>query len=110
VGEGPAAEFAGFLRLCRELPDIDAALARPDAAPVPREPAVLYALVGALAERCRADGAPLSGFVRYALRLPDEFALLALRDALAIQPKLAALPEVQRWVADARRKGLFPAA
>ena len=46
----------------------------------------------------------------YALRLPDEFALLALRDALAAQPRLAALPAVQAWIARARQKGLFLAA
>ena len=110
VGDGPAAEFVGFLRLYRELPDLDQVLARPDTAPVPREPAVLYALVGALVERCRQGQAPLHNFVTYALRLPDEFALLALRDALAVQPQLAALPAVQQWIAKARQKGLFLAA
>jgi hypothetical protein len=35
---------------------------------------------------------------------------LALRDALAVQPKLAALPSVQQWIAKARQKGLFLAA
>jgi MoxR-like ATPase len=110
VGDGPAAEILGFLRLYRELPDLDAVLARPDAAPVPREPAVLYALVGALVEKCRQARAPLPSFVTYALRLPDEFALLALRDALAVNPKLAALPAVQQWIARARQKGLFLAA
>jgi MoxR-like ATPase len=107
VGDGAAAEFLGFLRLYRELPDLDGVLARPDAAPVPREPAVLYALVGALVERCRADQAPLAGFVKYALRLPDEFGVLALRDALPLNPKLAGLPAVQQWIARARQKGLF---
>ena len=110
VGEGPAAEFVGFLRLFRELPDLDAVLARPDTSPVPREPAVLYALVGALVEQCRSNQAPLADFVRYALRLPDEFALLALRDALAVNGKLAALPAVQQWIARARQKGLFVGA
>ena len=110
VGDGPAAEFLGFLRLYRELPDLDQVLARPDQAPVPREPAVLYALVGALVEKCRQAAAPLPAFVTYALRLPDEFALLALRDALAVNPRLAALPAVQRWIAQARQKGLFLAA
>ena len=51
--------------------------------------------------------APLAGFARYATRLPDEFALLAFRDALAVQPKLVALPAVQQWIAKARGKGLF---
>jgi hypothetical protein len=110
VGDGPAAEFLGFLRLYRELPDLDTVLARPDVAPVPREPAVLYALVGALVERCRHSQTPLAGFVTYALRLPDEFAMLALRDALAVNPKLASLPPVQQWIAKARQKGLFLAA
>ncbi|HVK08995.1 MAG TPA: MoxR family ATPase [Gemmataceae bacterium] len=107
VGDGPAAEFLGFLRLYRELPDLDQLLARPDQAPVPREPAVLYALVGALVEKCRPPGAGLAGFAAYAPRLPDEFALLALRDALAVNAKLAALPAVQQWIARARAKGLF---
>jgi ATPase family associated with various cellular activities (AAA) len=110
VGDGPAAEFLGFLRLYRELPDLDQVLTRPDSAVVPREPAVLYALVGALVERCRADQAPLTSFVKYALRLPEEFAVLALRDALAVNPKLVALPAVQQWITQARAKGLFLAA
>jgi hypothetical protein len=110
VGDGAAAEFLGFWRLYRELPDVEVALASPETTPVPREPAVLYALVGALVEVCRRDQAPLPAFVKYATRLPDEFALLAMRDALAIQPKLVSLPGVQQWIASARGKGLFLAA
>jgi hypothetical protein len=110
VGEGPAAEFAGFLALYRELPDVDAALAKPDSAPVPREPAVLYALVGAIAERVRAGAAPAAAAVRYTSRFPDEFALLAVRDLLAVSPALAGDPSVQTWIAQARGRGLFLAA
>ena len=110
VGDGAAAEFVGFLRLCRELPDLDAVLRDPDRAPVPRESAVLYALVGALVELCRADRAPLANFVRYASRLPDEFGLLAMRDAVAVNRTLVGLPAVQDWIARARTTGLFPAA
>ncbi len=110
VGDGPAAEFVAFLRLYRELPDLGVVLQSPDTAPVPTDPAVLYALVGALVETCKQDQAPLANFVKYATRLPDEFALLAVRDALAVQPKLVALPAVQQWVARARARGLFPAA
>jgi MoxR-like ATPase len=110
VGDGAAAEFLGFLRLYRELPDLDQLLSRPESSPVPREPAVLYALVGALVERCRQAKAPLQALVAYALRLPDEFALLALRDATAVLPKLASLPAVQQWISKARQKGLFQAA
>jgi hypothetical protein len=109
VGEGPAAEFAGFLRLYRALPDLDEVLRRPAAAVVPGEPAVLYALAGALAERCRSAPPPvLANVVAYAARLPDEFAVLALRDALAVRPQLIALPAAQQWLAGARRRGLLP--
>lgn len=107
VGDGGAAEFVAFLKLYRELPDLDDVLSRPDAASVPREPAVLFALVGALVERCRADQAPLVGFVKYAFRLPEEFSVMALRDALALNPRLAGLPAVQKWIAQARSKGFF---
>ena len=107
MGEGAAAEFIGFLRLYRDLPDLDAVLTQPETTPVPREPAVLYALVGALVERCRNEQAPPTNFVKYALRFPDEFAVLALRDALAINAKLVSLPLVQQWLVQARSKGLF---
>jgi hypothetical protein len=110
VGEGPATEFAGFLALYRELPDVDAALAKPESATVPREPAVLYALVGAIAERVRAGAAPAAAAVRYTSRFPDEFALLAVRDLLSVSPTLAGDPSVQAWIAQARGRGLFLAA
>lgn len=110
VGDGAAAEFAGFLALYRELPDIDAVLADPAGAPVPKEPAVLYALVGAMVERCRVGAAPAVNFARYGMRLPDEFGVLALRDAVALDRKLVAEPAVQMWIADARAKGLFVGA
>jgi hypothetical protein len=77
---------------------------------VPHEPAVLYALGGALVEKSKADTAPLANIVRYAARLPDEFALLALRDALAVRPQSVSMPVVQQWIARARTQGLFPSA
>jgi hypothetical protein len=110
VGEGPAAEFVGFLQLYRQLPDVDAVLAAPATASVPAEPAVLCSLVGALVERLRSDRARAGNFVKYAARLPDEFGMLALRDALSMDPKLVQNPDVFRWVDDARRKGLFVSA
>lgn len=83
VGDGPAAEFVAFLQTYRELPDVDALLKNPDKAKVPAKPAVLYALCGAVAERCRHGEAELrNSAVKYMLRLPDEFAILAMKDAI----------------------------
>jgi hypothetical protein len=110
VGDGPAAEFAGFLELYRHLPDVDAVLASPTTAPVPTDPAVLYALVGALVERCRAKAALPASFARYAMRLPDEFGMLALRDAVSLDRTLVGDAAVQTWITKAREKGLFVGA
>lgn len=58
---------------------------------MPREPAILYALAGALAEHCReADAPTLQAFVQYAGRMPEEFGVLAMRDAVAANPKVIA--------------------
>jgi hypothetical protein len=110
VGDGPAAEFAAFVQLYRHLPDVDVVLASPSTAPVPQEPAVLYALVGALVERCRAKKALAGNFARYGMRLPDEFGMFALRDAVALDRGLVADSAVQDWIAQARSKGFFVAA
>jgi hypothetical protein len=108
VGEGPSAEFVGFVRICKDLPDLDQVLRQPTTTTVPQQPAVLYALVGALVEKCRqADQATLSAFVQYGTRLPDEFGVLAMRDVLAINPKLISLPAAQTWLTKARQRGLF---
>jgi hypothetical protein len=111
VGDGPAAEFAAFLKLYEQLPDVDAVLANPTSSPVPsREPAVLFSLVGAMVERCRKNKSLAGNFARYAQRLPDEFAVLALRDAVSLDRSLVSQPDVQKWIAAARQKGLFAAA
>jgi hypothetical protein len=109
VGEGPAAEFVGFCRMYRELPDLDQVFLSPALTPVPKEPAVLYALCGALVERCRnADPKQLGAFAQYAGRMPDEFGVLAMRDALTVAPSLLSLSPAQAWLARARQRGLFP--
>jgi hypothetical protein len=51
VGAGAATEFSGFLRMFRELPNIDATLLNPIGEPVPDAPAAQYAVASALAQR-----------------------------------------------------------
>ncbi len=74
IGEGCAAEFCAFVRTYRSVPDIDALLANPAAAPVPAQPDVLYAVVQAAAEKCRNDRSKIPGALKYAGRLQKEFA------------------------------------
>src|SRR5262249_17954946 len=89
VGQGAAVEFVAFVEIRSKLPDPDQVLATPATAPVPREPAILYALAGALAEHCRhADTTTLQAFALYVGRMPEEFAVLAMRDAVAANSKV----------------------
>jgi hypothetical protein len=86
VGAGAATEFSGFLRMFRELPDIDAVLMNPQRAPVPEGASAQYAVASALA-RCASD----TNFDRvctYLERLPTEFRVLCVRDATLREPAL----------------------
>jgi hypothetical protein len=99
VGEGPAAEFVAFCRIYRDLPDVDQVLANPLTCSVPSDPAVLYALAGALTERCRkTDDRLLGAAVTYVGRLPDEFGVLTVRDVAAVNPRVLTVPQASGWL------------
>lgn len=80
VGEGAAAEFMGYLKYYRDLPNLDALLMNPGKAPVPEEPATLYALSTGLATKATKDS--MERVVQYALRMPAEFQVLLMKDAI----------------------------
>lgn len=95
VGEGAAAEFVGFVRIFRKLPNPDAILLNPTTADVPRDPATLYALTGALAQR-----ATESNFERvctYSERMPQEFSVLMVSIAARRNPDLANTQAFTKW-------------
>jgi hypothetical protein len=119
VGEGPAAEFYGFLKMYQTLPDLDLVLASPTTATIPKEPDVVCAVIGGLIEKVRQEKTKAGAFAKYVTRFPDEYGMLGLRDLLAMNthrgkngqllpdPSLAANPVVVGWIQDARKKGLF---
>lgn len=85
VGEGPAAEFIGFLKIFRKLPSPDAIMLNPSTHPVPDiadkgSSAVLYALCGALVNKTTADN--FGRVMQYIQRMPAEFSVLYVRDVL----------------------------
>lgn len=101
IGEGPAAEFVGYLRIYRGLPEIDPILASPDVCTLPTEPSVLYALIGALVERAKnASNQIMEVLYKLANRLPAEFGALLVRDLVAINRASLLLPAAQRWLAN----------
>lgn len=98
VGEGAAAEFTGFCKVFRELPDPDHILADPDAAFVPEEPATIYALCEVLARRAAAETS--ESIIRYASRLPSEFGVLLVRDSVRTDRAMVDSPAFSRWAED----------
>jgi hypothetical protein len=97
VGEGPAAEFCAFLKIYRNLPNPDLIVMNPKTAEVPKDPATMYALTGALSTRATTEN-----FVRileYMKRLTPEFTVLFVRDALHKTPGIANTKEFITWAA-----------
>ena len=95
IGEGAAAEFVGFMRIYRKLPNPDAILMNPTTADVPSDPATLYALAGALADR--ASESNLERLVTYCTRMPAEFSVLSISHAVRKTPGLANTAAFTRW-------------
>lgn len=95
VGEGAAAEFVGYLRIYRKLPNPDGVLLNPKTSDVPSDPATLYALSGALSER--ATEGNMERFNDYIERMPKEFSVLAMSMACRRDPDLCNTAAFTRW-------------
>jgi hypothetical protein len=95
VGEGAAAEFVGFLKIYRKLPNPDAILLNPDSADVPTDPATLYALSGAISHRI--SQANIARAVTYLSRCPAEFSVLAMSMAVRRDPTITSTKGFIDW-------------
>lgn len=97
VGMGTAVEFLAFIKLFRELPDMDYVINNPEKAPVPNGD-VLYAVAAALAHR--AEPSNFGNILRYVRRLPMEYMTMTVRDAAQRNPALGKTKEFIDWVVD----------
>ena len=97
VGSAFASEFVGFVKIIRSLPSIDAIMIEPTTAPVPENPAALFAVATALASRMDEKNA--GRVIKYADRMPEEFGVLCIRDGLRREPKAANNREFIKWAA-----------
>ena len=88
IGEAPAGEFLAFAEVWGKLPSVESIVAYPQGAyvPQPNEPALTYALCGALARE--ATRSNLAAIVSYAERLPSDFTVLLVTDAIRRDPAL----------------------
>jgi hypothetical protein len=81
VGESAASEFVAYLRVYRDLPDLEQVFKDPEGATVPREVSAVYAVVGALANRVKPEQIP--AFLQYLKRLPPEYSVLGVSSVIA---------------------------
>lgn len=95
AGEGFAAEFLGFLKIYRDLPDIEKLIADPDNTDVPTEPSMLFAICGALS--AKANKKNFANIIRYTDRLPAEFQVLLVKDAIKTSKSLADTKVFSDW-------------
>lgn len=95
VGEGAAAEFVGFMRIFRKLPNPDAILMNPTTSDVPTDPATLYALSGALSHR--ASTGNFERLTQYVERMAPEFSVLTVSAACRRDPDLANTQAFVKW-------------
>jgi len=95
IGEGAAAEFVGFRRIERSLPNIDNLLLHPETTAVPEDPATLYAISGAIAHK--ATNANFERVIKYANRMPQEFGVLTVSYATRKDDSLASSAAFTKW-------------
>lgn len=95
VGEGPAAEFKGFLSTYQALPNVELVFTDPDRAVVPTETHVCFAMCGAVASRATVDN--FAQIMTYAKRMRPEFQVLLVRDAAKVCPAVIETRAFTQW-------------
>ena len=98
VGTGPAGEFLAFAKIADKLPEIDNLIANPSSYMPSEDPAVLYALTGAVASR--AEASKLENIMKLGKKIPTEFQVVLVKSILAIDKALFNQPTIQSWISD----------
>ena len=96
VGDGPAGEYMSFRQIYTSLPDIDALIANPATYKKDDNPAVLYALTGALAAQACVD--KIKNIMRVVNKLPTEFQVVAVKSCLSTDKTLISDPAMKSWI------------
>ena len=95
VGEEATAEFVGFVKIYRNLPDPEDIIKSPNTAVVPTDPATLYALCGSLANFSTKETFP--NVINYMNRVPPEFAVLCMNYVIGKDYTLSECKEYADW-------------
>jgi hypothetical protein len=98
AGEAFATEYCAFLRIYRNLPSIDEMILNPMGAPVPTDPATLYAITGLIAGKANDNN--VGPLLQYAGRLPGEINVAAVKDMTIRKRELMNTAAYVKWASD----------
>lgn len=98
AGEGFAVEYTSFLKLYRELPNIDTIILDPKNAKIPTQPGTMYALSGLLASKM--NDVNISPIIEYLNRLAPEISVSCMKDAVTRKPELTQTRAFISWASD----------
>lgn len=93
-GEGFAAQFLAFVKVCENLPSKASIIADPQGVSVPADSATRYAIVGFLANAVRPDEPEVWEYVE---RFGAEYSVLFARDTVYGNPDMAETAEYVSW-------------
>jgi hypothetical protein len=65
---------------------------------VPREPSILFALTGSLAQNATQDN--FSQLMKFINRLPVEFQVVTMKETIRRNKPMLTHPAVQKWISD----------
>lgn len=95
IGEGAAAEFIGFIRDIKDMPDIDSIMMDPKNAKLPGSQSVMHAVVTTLVDKTKASN--FGRLMSYIERLPVEFQLVFTRGAIGRDSNVTSCKEYSKW-------------
>lgn len=98
VGDGPAGEFVAFKEIADDLPDVDKLIDDPSTYKLKADdnPAILYALSGAIA--ARAEAPKLKNIMQLVTKLPVEYQVIAVKGCLAKDKTLLTNADLKDWI------------
>ena len=97
IGTAASADFAGYLKVSRELPNPRRSLANPDTVVIPKSPQILYAFCAGLAEYVSKD--TTAALVQILSKFKKkEFAAMTIRALCKRNPDLINEKEISDWI------------
>lgn len=98
LSEGVAREFITFMKIYADLPKMSQIALSPETVMVPREPSILFALTGSLAQNATQDN--FSQLMKFINRLPVEFQVVTMKETIRRNKPMLTHPAVQKWISD----------